>query len=400
MIALSHRLAAISRLLFLALLPAVVALLLASCSDDEDNETLGEQTLLQDVPFAPLLGEAFPGTHLTEKSSNLYTLAERWRVRELRPRLAPSGPDGELAEQALIFFVLEGPAGEPAPFLNLAAGTYALTVSSSNGGAQVSEALLLSGDASLILPLPQAQGRGLSAFQQDSRNNDTIITITPAFSTDIEADGQEELVLARNHRSGAISWVEYQVYRQQEASLWQKVDLGYADTPAQTLLNYWANISTAINISSRWEPKTRLEKVWSWLTDEDAPVTAELMASLPAGPATPADTEAALTSLREFFGNAYATFAADFQDFQPWPGFINAFRNTERVELIDIAAADYKSADDAKVTSLAVFAEREGDEVVPRRFKVTFDLKKNQDGRWLLSRVSGEEVRNRPVDTE
>ena len=129
--------------------------------------------------------------------------------------------------------------------------------------------------------------------------------------------------------------------------------------------------------------------------DEEASVTPELLTKLsPAAgqAATTDDIRAVLEALRASFEDAYSNFSSDFKVLQPWPGFINGFRHTEQITVEGLLPPTVLSDDSARITHFITLAEREGDTLVTRRYKVMFDAKRER-GVWLLDGVEAEELR-------
>src|SRR5581483_6814904 len=295
------------------------------------------------------------------------------------------------------FFTISGSGQVPAPYPGLTSGTYAALASPEEHGLFSVDVYALSADATTLLPLAQVSQQG--SFQQGTTSGDSTVSIVPAFTTDIEPDGRPEMVLARQNQRGDITWIEYTVYQRTTDGRWQLLHLDYDDTPVAAVLEYWANVSAGVGIATRWDPETRLEKVWAWLSDEKETVTPNLVSSLSpsADAADRASTESALTAMRNFFELARVPFSPAFAANQPWPGFISAFRHTEAVTLEGVDTPDIRSQNEARITSTIAFAEREGGAIVTRHFKTTFQLER-QDGRWLLHKVKAEQVGKADVD--
>ena len=374
-------------------LALLASFLIVSCSDDGSPSPMGTANDGSGLPLSTVMARAVPGLQLTPRSDDAYDVAgsSGWLLQELRPRL-PLGPEGEPGETA--FFSISGPAQPATPAPSLGAGTYAVFFPVDEHSSVSPELFALSGDGSTLLPVAQMSPLAGGIFQQDTRYGDTMVSITPAFSTDIEPDNKAEMVLARQYERGDIIWSEYNVYQRTTDGRWQMLHLDYDDTPVEAVLDYWANVSAGVSIARRWDPETRLEKVWAWLSDENESVTPALLTSLDGG----GDAATALNSLRAFFAQARVPFSPAFSESQPWPGFISAFRHTESVALQNVRAPDIRSQQEARVTSNIAFAEREGGTIVTRNFKTTFDLKR-LDGRWLLQKVKAEQVGKAAVDT-
>ncbi len=319
--------------------------------------------------FAELVERAFPGVALESVPGQGLSLAadHRWRLTALPPPLEGQ-PWGLLA-----FFALEGPDGL-APGLGLPSGTYAVAADAS--------AYFLTADGARLLPLPRMRGgQGARPAPPGSAR--------PLLAVDADGDGRHEFALAWQEGHAPPSYRLY--WRQSEG--WG-LSPGQP-TPAQAALDYWAAVGAALDRASLWTPPQRQRLVWPWLADEEEGAGRE-KALLDLAEETgrpPEDVRGDLEAVRASLRQAWGVFSPQFQQRQTWPGFINAFRFTEAAQLEALSPPRFLEKGRALLEGVVSLRQREGEDVVWRRFRVTFRLQEAEDGRWLLDDVDALELR-------
>ncbi|MFQ6020391.1 MAG: hypothetical protein ACE5KW_06500 [Dehalococcoidia bacterium] len=336
-----------------------------------------------------MIAASFPEASFQANGSQLrIAAAPFWGLEDLGRLIGQLDDDAALEMAA--FFELQGPADERAPELGLPPGVYVTFVSLEGARLHAEELSLLEEGLESIATVKGTDD--LSPFQQGTLERETRLSVSPALVADVEGDGRDEMVLALSRRREAYSQLTYLTYRLEAAErTWQRLDETGGKHPPLAILEYWANVSTAVDIASRWEPETRLRLIWRWLADENAPLPAETVRALaPGGPSERAQVAAALIFLRDSFRRAYSTFTPDLRVRQPWAGFVNGFRNTEKAALETIGATLVRDVGVVEVKVTLALTVREGEEARTRRFLVTFDMEQ-LGGRWFLDDLDAKE---------
>lgn len=382
--------------------PAVLALvvaaggLLAGCNEESGppQETPGpeqDEALLRDLPFADIVVAGFGAQGITLNGETLRS-ADGSRFRSLGRLVgALAGP----GRPEMAVFVDYEPSSAGAT--GSGAGVYVVFVALDAQREPAYQPLsLMAASGEAILPASDAAAQGVTPFRQGSAEGDAIASIVPALLLDLEGDGAAEMALRRQLSRNSVSWERLEVYqRPPGARTWTRVGGGDDDdAPALAVLHYWADVSAAVGIASRWEPEPRLVTVWSWLADEEATDPSQPAAELVAGgdATDTAETVEALRSLRSFFEAAHGRLSEEFRVRQPWPGFINGFKKTEAVRLLEVSAPRLQSQGKADLEVLLDLTEREGPKAVTRRLLVETELVREEDG-WFLDGVEATEQR-------
>lgn len=254
---------------------------------------------------------------------------------------------------------------------------------------------LLAASGREILTVERARAQGIVPLQPETQELDTVVSVSPAIIIDLEGDGVEELVLARRSRRGQVSRYEHDVYQRRPGTPeWAIADRSEVMAPGLAALAYWSDVMSAVRLATRWDPETRLRVVWSWLSDEGAPLTPELLLELvPDGDDQKVRAEQeALAYLRTFFQEAHAQLSEGFRVRQPWPAFVNGFKDTVAVELLGVSPPTAAPDGEATVDVLLDLTEREGDTPTTRRFLVTTSLVEEGEA-WFLEDVEAAEQR-------
>ncbi len=341
-------------------------LLALACRHGGSAPVPGGDTALPTL--SELLARAFPGVALMSAPGQGLSLANdpRWRLTFLPPQLEGK-PWGLLA-----FFALEGPEGV-APGLGLPPGVYAIAADAS--------LYALSADASRLLPV--AAGSSPPAHPAPPG------TARPLLALDADADGRDDIALAVQ---GEALPAHYRLYWRREDG-WAQEEPG--PSPVQTVLDYWGAVASALDLAGGWSVYQRQRFVWPWLSvEEEGPSADRLVSALAeeTGRAPEQELEA-LEGVRTAFRAAWSALSPQFQERQTWPGFINAFRLTEAAQLEAVSTPQAVEGSRTHLKAVVSLRQREGEDVVWRRFQVTFRLVLSPDGRWLLDDVGAEEVR-------
>ncbi len=379
---------------------ALILILFAGCGESVEiaPATLpppDEEKILSDLPFAQIIEAAFGVTGLVEERSTLVA-ADGSRFRPLGQLIGQLTSRSFLARAAFVDYQPSeaGAIGEGA---GRDRGVYMVAVSLDAGGRpQYGPLSVLTATGESILAREEAIREGLSPFRQETLELETTVSVFPALLVDLDGDGIEEIALARRFRRPELSWQRYEAYqRAPAAERWTRVGQdGEATAPGLAALDYWANVAAATAVAGRWDPRTRLVTVWSWLTEEGAPVTPELLRELvPDGdPEEARKTQEALTQMRSFFEDAHARFSLAFRTRQPWPGFINGFKKTEGVDVLSVSPPSPIAEGETSLDVLVNIAEREGPDAIARRFLVTMRVAQESE-EWFLDGVEAAEQR-------
>jgi len=397
------------------LLLLALAAILAACQGDEEKATpsptpppdaqLRQQ--LEELSTDALLTLIFPSVALTppplEDPLVLYVVEDEpsWRIQVLgrlighfirrdQPQLAAflylhgSAADGETPSQSQ---VLELPEGLFMALIEL----------DSRNQPALAGLSLLDSSAAEFLEAASALKEGLRPFRQRLDNLAPNGLMSPALAVDTDNDGLEELTLLDTGLSDGVAAVFYLTLRWTGSDLhWQRVapplEGGSADLPTQTVLDYLAAIAAATATAEPWQDFQRF-LAWQWLTSSDEPITEELLHEI-----ADDDSDAALAAARRkleatraLFSEAYNLLSPDRQKLQPWPDFINGFRNatgTEVEEMLPPSEEDEQTS----VQVVIIAFSREGPDMVQRRFRVTYELVRSEEG-WRLDNVNAKEER-------
>ncbi|HXG42750.1 MAG TPA: hypothetical protein VNL95_08515 [Dehalococcoidia bacterium] len=355
------------RRMALALAAMPLAVLLA-CGGRQASPPAADEVRLPGL--AELLRRAFPDVALESVPGQGLSLAAdpRWRISPLPPPLQGQ-PWGMLA-----FFSLEGPSGL-APGLELPSGTYAVSADASTYFVDL--------DASRLLPLTE-MGQGLSARPASPG------AVRPLLALDADGDGLDEIALAWQ---GAEGMPRYRVYWR-EGQGWT-VRAG-VHTPAQAALDYWSAVASALEKASVWTPVQRYRYVWPWLgakeqgQEEDMDQVAQELAQEDGQPVEGVRQQ--LQAVHDAFRAAWEHLSPQFQQRQTWRGFINGFRFSEAVQVEAVQPPRRLDGDRSLLLMVVSLRQREGEEVVWRRFEVRFRAVQSHDGRWLLDDVDAQEL--------
>jgi len=381
----------------LAVLPLVLAAagVLAACEDGSPPpQTPGpeqEESALRDLPFADIVAAAFGAQGLSGNGERLEAV-DGSTFRSLGRLIGSLTLPGTLEMAVFLDYAPPSAAGP-------AGGVYVVFVALGDQQEPVYQPLsLVSAAGDAILPASFAAAQGVSPFRQGTREGDATASIEPALLLDLEGDGVEELALRRQLTRNSISWERLDVYRRDSgALLWARIDgNSEAGAPALAVVHYWADVSAAVGVARRWEPQPRLITVWSWLADERVTDPSEPAAELVAGgdAVSTAETADTLRSLRTFFQAAHGRLSEDFRVRQPWPGFVNGFKKTEGVRLLEVSPPRFRTQAQAELEVLLDLTEREGPEAVTRRFLVETQLVQ-EGGEWFLDGVEATEQREK-----
>ncbi|KPK21228.1 MAG: hypothetical protein AMJ76_03205 [Dehalococcoidia bacterium SM23_28_1] len=398
-----------------ALLLLAFAAILAGCQGEEQKptptptpplEAQARQDLAQ-LSTDALLSLTFPGVALTppppEDPLAIYVVKDdpSWRIQMLG-RLIDHFTRRDQPQLAA-FLYLHGPAtDDEAPprsqILELPQGLFmALIELDSRNRPTLAGLSLLDSSAAEFLETAPALEQDLRPFRQGLDNLAPEGLMSPALAVDTDNDGLEELVLLDAGLSEGIGATFYLTFRWTGSNLhWQRVapplEGTSADLPTQAVLDYLAAVAAATATAEPWQDLQRF-LVWQWLTDSDEPISEELLREV-----ADDDSEAALAAAhrkleatRELFSEAYNLFSADRQNLQPWPDFINGFRSTTGAELEEILPPTIEDQK-ASVQVVIIAFSREGPDLVQRRFRVTYELVRSEDG-WRLNEVDAKEER-------
>lgn len=397
------------------LLLLALAAILAACQGEEENVTpsptpaleaqLRQQ--LEELSTDALLTLTFPGVALTppplEDPLVLYVVKDEpsWRIQVLG-RLIGHFTRRDQPQQA-VFLYLHGPTADgetPAlsQVLELPEGLFmALVGLDSRAQPTLAGLSLLDSSAAEFLEPAPALEQGLRPFRQSSDNLAPGGLMSPALAVDTDNDGLEELVLLDAGVSDGVAAAFYLIFRWTGSDLhWQRVapplEGASADLPTQTVLDYLAAVAAATATAEPWQDSQRF-LVWQWLTSSDEPITDELLHEI-----ADDDSDAALAAAhrklettRALFSEAYNLLSADRQKLQPWPDFINGFRNATGTEVKEMLPPS-REDEHTSVQVVIIAFSREGPDMVQRRFRVTYHLVRSEEG-WRLNDVDAKEER-------
>jgi len=395
-----------------ALLLLALAATPAACQGEEEKPTptptppLEAQTRqhLEELSTDALLSLTFPGVALTPPPSEppvLYALQDEppWRI-EMLGRLIDHFTRRDQPQLAA-FLYLDGPAtDDEAPpqsqLLKLPAGLFmALIELDSRDQPALAGLSLLDSSAAEFLEAAPALAQNRRPFRQGLDNLAPDGLISPALAVDTDNDGLEELVLLDTGLSDGIGATFYLTFRWTGSDLhWQRVapplEGTSADLPTQAVLDYLAAVAAATATAEPWQDPQRL-LVWQWLTSSDEPISEELLHAVAAD-----DSTAALAAARQkleathaLFSDAYGLLSPDRQKLHPWPDFVNGFRNAIGTEVEEMLPPTLED-EQASVQAVIIAFSREGPDLVQRRFRVTYELVRGEEG-WRLNDFDAKE---------
>jgi hypothetical protein len=397
-----------------AFLLLAVAAILAACQGGEEKATptatppleaqLRQQ--LEELSTDALLGLAFPGIALTPLGAGdpfpVYAIEDDppWSIvvlgrlidhftRRDRPQLAA-------------FLYLHGPdtddqAAPQSRVLDLPEGLFmALIELDSRERPALAGLCLLDSSAAELLEAAQALEQNRLPFRQGLDNLAPDGLISPALAVDTDNDGLDELILLDAGLSDGVGAAFYLTFRWIGPDMhWQRIapplEGTSADLPTQAVLDYLAAVAAATTTAEPWQDLQRFF-VWQWLTGSDESISEELLHHVADdGEAALAATRRKLEATRALFSEAYQLQSADWQNRQPWPDFINGFRNATGAEVEEMLPPTLED-EQASVEVVITAFSREGPDLVQRRFRVTYELVWSEDG-WRLDDVDAKEER-------
>jgi hypothetical protein len=397
-----------------ALLLLALVAILAACQGEEEvtpsptpplEAQLRQQ--LEELSTDALLTLAFPGVALTppplEDPLVLYVVKDEpsWRIQALGRLIGHFTRRDQ--PQLAAFLYLHGPAadGEAPPLsqvLQLPEGLFMalIELDTRDQPALAGLSLLDSSAAELLEPAPALE-QGLRPFRQRSDNLAPNGLMSPALAVDTDNDGLDELVLLDTGLSDGVAAAFYLTFRWTGSDLhWQRVapplEDASADLPTQAVLDYLAAVAAATATAEPWQDFQRF-LVWQWLTVSDEPISEELLHEV-----ADDDSEAALAAARRkleatraLFSEAYQLQSADWQKLQPWPDFVNGFRNATGAQVEEMLPPTQQDERMSVQVVITAFS-REGPDMVQRRFRMTYELVWSEEG-WRLDDVDAKEER-------
>jgi hypothetical protein len=398
-----------------ALLLLALAAILVACQGEEEKPTptptppLEAQARqhLDELSTDALLSLTFPGVALTPLGSGdpfpVYAVEDEpsWSIVVLG-RLIDHFTRRDQPQLAA-FLYLHGPAtDDEAPpqsqVLDLPEGLFMALIELDSRDQPAPAGLsLLDSSAAEFLEAAPALAQDLRPFRQGLDNLAPEGLMSPALAVDIDNDGLEELVLLDTGLSDGIGATFYLTFRWTGSDLhWQRIapplEGTSADLPTQAVLDYLAAVAAATATAEPWQDFQRF-LAWQWLTNSDEPISDELLHEVADDDSAAALAAARrkLEATRDLFSEAYNLFSPDRQNLQPWPDFVNGFRNTTGAELQEMLPPTIEDQQ-ASVQVVIIAFSREGPDMVERRFRVTYELVRGEDG-WRLDEVDAKEER-------
>jgi len=398
-----------------ALLILALVAILAACQGEEEKPTptptppleaqLRQQ--LEGLSTDALLGLTFPDVARTPLGSGdpfpVYAVEDEpsWSIVVLG-RLIDHFTRRDQPQLA-VFLYLHGPdTDDQAPpqsqVLGLPEGLFmALIELDSRDQPALTGLSLLDSSAAELLEATQALEQNRLPFRQGLDNLAPAGLISPALAVDTDNDGLDELVLFDAGLSDSVAAAFYLTFRWTGSDLhWQRVapplEDASADLPTQAVLDYLAAVAAATATTEPWQDFQRF-LVWQWLTSSDEPISEELLHEVADN-----DSEAALAAARRkleatraLFSRAFNLQSPDRQKLQPWPDFVNGFRNATGTEVEEMLPPTLED-EQASVEVVIIAFSREGPDLVQRRFRVTYELIRGEEG-WRLDNVDAKEER-------
>jgi hypothetical protein len=398
-----------------ALLLLALTAILAACQEEEEKLTPSPtpsleaqlRQRLEELPTDALLNLTFPGVALAPLGSGdpfpVYAVEDEpsWSIVVLG-RLIDHFTRRDQPQLAA-FLYLDGPdMDDQAPpqsrVLDLPEGLFmALIELDSRDQPALAGLSLLDSSAAELLEAAPALNQDRRPFRQGLDNLAPDGLISPALAVDTDNDGLEELVLLDTGLSDGVGATFYLTFRWTGSDLhWQRIapplEDTSADLPTQAVLDYLAAVAAATATAEPWQDFQRF-LVWQWLTGSDEPISEELLHEV-----ADDDSEAALAAARRkleatrtLFSEAYDLLSPDRQKLQPWPDFINGFRNATGAEVEEMLPPR-QEGEQASVEVVIIAFSREGPDLVQRRFRVTYELVRSEEG-WRLNDLDAKEER-------
>ena len=396
-----------------ALLLLALAAIPAACQGEEEKPTptptppLEAQARqhLEELSTDALLNLSFPGIALSPLGSGdpfpVYALDDEpsWSIvvlgrlidhftRRDRPQLA--------AFLYLYSPATDGEAPSQSQVLKLPEGLFMALIELDSRDQPILAGLsLLDSSAAELLEAAPALAQNRRPFRQGLDNLAPDGLISPALAVDTDNDGLEELVLLDTGLSDGIGAVFYLTFRWTGSDLhWQRVapplEGTSADLPTQAVLDYLAAVAAATATAEPWQDPQRL-LVWQWLTSSDEPISEELLHAVAADDSTAALAAARqkLEATRALFSDAYGLLSPDRQKLHPWPDFVNGFRSAIGTEVEEMLPPTLED-EQASVQAVIIAFSREGPDLVQRRFRVTYELVRGEEG-WRLNDFDAKE---------
>ena len=396
-----------------ALVLLAFAAVLAACKGAEEEPTPSPtppleaqaRQVLEQLSNDSLLSLTFPGVDLAPQGSSdpfpAYVVQDEpsWQI-ELLGRLIDHFTRRD-QPQLTAFLYLNGPAtdGEAPPqsrVLKLPEGLFmALIELDSRDQPALAGLSLLDSSAAEFLEATPALAQNHRPFRQGLDNLAPDGLMSPALAVDTDNDGLEELVLLDTGLSDGIGAAFYLTFRWTGSDLhWQRIAPPLEGTPVnlptQTVLDYLADVAAATATAEPWQDLQR-DFVWQWLVGSDESISEELLHEVAADDSAAALAAARrkLEATRALFSEAYSLLSPQRQNFHPWPDFINGFRTTTGAEVEEMLPPIVKDQQ-ATVQVVITASSREGPDLVQRRFRVTYELVRGEEG-WRLNDVDAKE---------
>jgi hypothetical protein len=366
-------------------------------------EALARQHL-EELSTDALLSLTFPGVALAPPPSEppaLYVVQDdpSWHI-ELLGRLIDHFTRRDQPQLAA-FLYLDGPAtDDEAPpqsqLLKLPEGLFmALIELDSRDQPALAGLSLLDSSAAELLEAAPALAQNRRPFRQGLDNMAPDGLISPALAVDTDNDGLEELVLRDTGLSDGIGAVFYLTFRWTGSDLhWQRIapplEGTSANLPTQAVLDYLAAVAAATGTAEPWQEPQRF-LVWQWLTTSDEPISKELLQAVADDDSAAALAAARrkLEAARALFSDAYGLLSPERQNLHPWPDFVNGFRNAIGTEVEEMLPPSQED-EQASVQAVIIAFSREGPDLVQRRFRVTYELVRGEEG-WRLNDFDAKE---------
>ncbi|MCJ7510598.1 MAG: hypothetical protein MUP14_06905 [Dehalococcoidia bacterium] len=392
-----------------AFLLLALAAIVAACQGGEETPTptpsLEAQARqhLEELSTDALLSLTFPGVALWPLSAGLFptwALDDGRRI-EVRDRLVDHFTRHDQPQLAA-FLYLHGPAtdNETPPqsqLLKLPEGLFMALIELDSRDQPILAGLsLLDSSAAELLEAAPALAQNRRPFREGVDNlapgGDWMLF---ALAVDADNDGLEELIFQDAGFSDGIYSVFYLTFRWTGSDLhWQRVapppEGTAADLPTQTVLDYLAAVAAATGTAEPWQEPQRL-LVWQWLTSSDESIPEELLHAV-ADDDSDASLSAAgrkLEATRALFSDAYGLLSPERQNLHPWPDFVNGFRSASGTRLVQMLPPTLED-EQATVQAVIIAFSREGPDLVQRRFRVTYELVRGEEG-WRLNDFDAKE---------
>jgi hypothetical protein len=387
--------------------------MLAACQGEEEKPTptstpaqeAQARQHLEELSNDALLGLTFPGVSLAPLGSGdpfpVYSVEDEpsWQI-EVLGRLIDHFTRLDQPQLAA-FLYLDGPTtdGETPPrsqVLKLPAGLFMALIELDSGNQPALAGLsLLDSSAAEFLEAAPALAQNHRPFRQGLDNLAPDGLMSPALAVDTDNDGMEELVLLDSGLSDGIGATFYLTFRWTGFDLhWQRVapplEGTSVDLPTQAVLDYLAAVAAATATAQPWQDPQRF-LAWQWLAGSDESISEELLHEVADDDSAAALAAARrkLETTRTRFSDAYNLLSPDRQKLHPWPDFVNGFRNATGAEVEEMLPPSLKDGQ-ASVQAVIMAFSREGPDLVQRRFRVTYELVRGEEG-WRLNAFDAKE---------